>query len=142
MRDKYFLDTNVLVYTFDPREPHKQTAARRLVSEALSTGTGIISCQVAQEFLNVATRKFERPLTSDDCQLYLAQVLAPLCEVFPSIDLLHTGLSVASRFGFSFYDALIVAAALHGNCRVLYSEDMQHGQTIDRMVIQNPFRIS
>jgi predicted nucleic acid-binding protein len=81
MSDKFFLDTNIFIYTFDSREPGKQQKADELVSNALNTGNGIISFQVIQEFFSAATRKFISPLSASDCQKYLNNVLAPLCKV-------------------------------------------------------------
>jgi predicted nucleic acid-binding protein len=109
MNGRFFLDTNILVYTFDGRAPAKQSLARQLVAEALAGRDGIVSYQVVQEFLNVALRKFDKPMTPSEAQLYLAKVLLPLCEVFPDSSLYSQGLSLVEETGFSFYDALIVA---------------------------------
>jgi predicted nucleic acid-binding protein len=84
MPAEFFLDTNVLVYTFDSSAPAKRTRARELVQDALETGDGVISWQVAQEFLNVALHRFERPLTPREAAEYVDEVLAPLCA-----DLVH-----------------------------------------------------
>jgi len=140
MNDKYFLDTNILIYSFDSSHPAKRKIARDLVSGALEKGKGIISYQVIQEFLNVATRKFAVPISVKDTQLYLNVVLEPLCEVFSSMELFHQALEISDQWRFPFYDALIVAAALQADCRVLYSEDMQDNQTIKDLSIRNPFK--
>jgi len=87
MNDKFFMDSNILIYTFDSHAPRKQKKARELVATALKTQKGIISFQVVQEFLNVATRKFETPLTEAEAEKYINQVLTPLCEVFANIEL-------------------------------------------------------
>lgn len=79
------MDSNILIYTFDSHAPRKQKKARELVATALKTQKGIISFQVVQEFLNVATRKFETPLTEAEAEKYINQVLTPLCEVFANI---------------------------------------------------------
>ena len=139
MPAEFFLDTNVFVYTFDRHEPDKQARARRLVERALGTGDGVVSSQVVQEFLNVALQKFERPLSEEQALRYLREVLDPLCFVFPSISLYETGVSLCRRWRFSFYDSLIVAAALESKCNVLYSEDFQDGQEIESLTIVNPF---
>ncbi len=136
---RFFLDTNVLVYTFDPRDPVKQARATELVTEALQ-GHGIISFQVAQEFLNVASRKFVQPFSAADCRAYLSTVLEPLCEIFPTMHLYRRAVELMDRWKYGFYDSLIVAAALDGGCRTLYSEDMQDGQAIEGMTIVNAFR--
>ncbi|MGK5091604.1 PIN domain-containing protein [Deltaproteobacteria bacterium TL4] len=138
MNAKYFLDTNVIVYSFDPSILEKQSVARRLLSNAL-TGQGCISYQVVQEFINVATRKFKTPLSLQDCKKYLNDVLAPLCEIFPSIEFYSQALQIKERWQYSLYDSLVVTAALQSNCTILYSEDLQHGQVIDQLTITNPF---
>ena len=70
----------------------------------------------------------------------MQDTLIPLWKVNPSIDLYRNAMSVQSRYGFSYYDSLIVSAALDAGCKTLYSEDMQHGQKIERLTIENPFR--
>lgn len=139
MTDRYFIDTSVFVHSFDPRSAEKKAAATQLIGEALSSRNGVISYQVVQEFLNVTTQKFAVPMKYEDRHRYLEIVLLPLCEVFPSIEFYRTGLDLSNRFGFSFHDSLIVAGALAGKCAVLYSEDLQHGQRIENLTIQNPF---
>lgn len=140
MNDKYFVDTNILIYSFDRANPSKRKIALDLISQALEKGTGLISYQVIQEFLNVATRKFAVPLSFEDAQRYLNVVLEPICEVFSSLELFHQALEISDQWRFAFYDALIVAAALQAECRVLYSEDMQDSQTIKGLTIRNPFQ--
>lgn len=139
MSDRYFLDTNIFVYCFDRGDRRKQQRAEKLVAAALEDHLGIISSQVLQEFLNVATRKFVQTMTAAECGAYLSTVLAPLCEVFPSVSLYQQALSVHVETGFSFYDSLIVAGALESRCRWLYSEDLQAGRSIRGLTIQNPF---
>ena len=77
-KDRFFLDTNVLVYSFDDRSKSKQARACDLVEHALSTHRGIISYQVVQEFLNAATRKFSAAIPMAEAQLYLDEFLC-LC---------------------------------------------------------------
>lgn len=139
MKGNYFLDTNILVYTFDRSHPEKQSIAQNLVKNALNNRSGCISYQVIQEFLNIASRKFANPLSVADCQIYLSNVLEPLCEVFSSTGLFHRALEISSRWDFSFYDSLIVAAALSVESKTLYTEDLQHNQKIEDMIIINPF---
>ncbi len=140
MSGRFFLDTNIFIYTFDSREPAKQRQSLERVTEALDTRKGLISFQVVQEFLNAASRKFTRPLSPVDCRRYLHQVLAPLCDVHSSTALYDRAIELAERWRYGFYDALIISAALHGGCDRLYSEDLQHGQIIQGLTIVNPFR--
>ena len=139
MKDKFFIDTNIFIYSFDKHNPDKQRRAIEIISKALHQYSGCISYQVIQEFLNVATRKFDTPFKKQDCRQYIATVLDPLCEVLSSIELFNDALEIKEGWRFSFYDALIVAAALKANCLILYSDDLQHGQRIRELVIQNPF---
>jgi predicted nucleic acid-binding protein len=139
MSDKYFIDTNIFVYSFDTENPAKNDIAKRLIADALEIGTGIISYQVIQEFLNVATQKFARPLTFKDSQRYLNVVLEPLCEVFSSPELFHKALEIMDQWKYTFYDSLIIAAALQADCAVIYTENLQHDQKIKDLTTKNPF---
>lgn len=140
MSAEYFIDTNVLVYTFDQRARKKQKRARELVAAALQEASGVISWQVVQEFLNVATRKFTKPMDYHQANQYYLKILRPLCAVH-STPLVYTqALMIRAETGFGFYDALIVASALEAGCRILYSEDLQHGQEVRSLTIENPFR--
>ena len=117
----------------------KNNVSNEIIANALECSTGIISYQVIQEFLNVATRKFAIPLSYSDSQRYLSVVLEPLCQVFSSIELFHQAMDIIERWQYAFYDSLIIAAALKGQCRILYSEDLQHNQNIQDLIIRNPF---
>jgi predicted nucleic acid-binding protein len=109
------------------------------VTQALKDRYGIISFQVAQEFLNVALRKFKPPMSPAQAQAYLTRVLMPLCEVFPDADLYSDALSIASKGGWTFYDSLVMASAAAGKCRILFSEDLQSGRIVQGVEIRNPF---
>jgi predicted nucleic acid-binding protein len=137
--EKFFLDTNILVYTFENLSDPKCKKGRDLVATALETHRGMISYQVVQEFLNVATRKFAKRMPISEVQLYLARVLMPLCAIFPASSLYSQALSIAAETGLSFYDSLIVSSAITGGCAVLLTEDLQHGQRIRGIEIRNPF---
>ncbi|MEW5803968.1 MAG: PIN domain-containing protein [bacterium] len=140
MKDRFFLDTNIIIYSFDVTDRDKAQRAKQLISEALNSKNGCIGTQAIQEFLNVATRKFERPLSIQDCRIYLQKVLFPLCEVYPDSDLYELGLDIQSETGYSFYDSMIIAAAKKANCSIIYSEDLQDGHRIQRVKIVNPFK--
>ncbi len=140
MSAEYFLDTNILIYDIAATDPRKQEIAQRLIERALEEKAGVISFQVVQECLNVTTQKAKRPLSPEQAEGYLEQVLAPLCGVFPSIALYRKALSVKLRWRFGFYDSLIVAAAWEAGCRTLFSEDLQHGQDLEGLRILDPFR--
>jgi predicted nucleic acid-binding protein len=140
MSAKFFIDTNVFVYSFDSRQPLKQERALALIQDALNKGLGVISTQVIQEFLNVATLKFAAPMKIEDAKAYLRLVLNPLCQIYPDLALYESCLELQAETKYSFYDSLILAAALRGGCEVLYSEDFQDDQQVRGLKIINPYR--
>ena len=139
MNDRFFLDTNIFVYSFDSRAPQKAKRARQLIRRALETRKGIISYQVVQEFFNVALRRFAQPMTTADAEQYLATVFRALWAVHSSQALYGDALRLSGRYALSWFDSLIVAAALQGECAVLYSEDLQHRQRFGDLRVENPF---
>jgi predicted nucleic acid-binding protein len=126
-----FFDTNILLHLISS-EPAKADQA-----EALIAAGGVISVQVLNEFVSVASRKLAMSLA--EIREALSTIRA-LCSVEPlSVETHDLGFDLAERFGYSIYDSLIIAAALLAKCTVLYSEDMQHGQKIESVTIRNPF---
>jgi predicted nucleic acid-binding protein len=140
MNGRFFLDTNVFVYSFDAKAEVKAGRARELIENASDTGKGIVSFQVVQEFFNVALRRFSQPMTTSEAEEYLTTVFRPLLAIHSSPVLYGEALRLAARYRFGWYDSLIVAAALEGKCRILYSEDLQHGRDLEGLKIENPFR--
>jgi len=135
----FFLDTNVLVYSFDRSAPGKQVIAQGLIARALGTQQGVISTQVVQEFLNVALRKFAIPFTVSDGRNYLTTVLIPLCQHFPNTNFYNLALLIREETGFAFYDSLVLTAAVELGCSSLLSEDLQDGRIVRGVTIHNPF---
>lgn len=127
-----FFDTNVLLYLVSEDSLKADQA-----EHCLANG-GAISIQVLNEIANVSRRKMHR---SGDQTRALLTTIRALLEVHPlTIEVHETGLGLAERYGISIYDAMIVASALHADCEVLWSEDMQHGMVIEgRLRIVNPF---
>jgi predicted nucleic acid-binding protein len=128
-----FFDTSVLLYLLS------SDAAKADRIEELVAGGGIISVQVLNEFAAVSLRRLRLSIGE------LREILAPvrtICRIEPLVEDTHDrALAVAERYGFSVYDSLIVAAALRVGCTRLYSEDLQHGQLVDRQLrIVDPFR--
>jgi predicted nucleic acid-binding protein len=128
-----FFDTNVLVYMAS-RDPLKAGQAEAMVGSG-----GVTSVQVLNELANVARRKMRMSWQDTDTFLSL---LRDLLTVHPlTVETHETGLALAERYNISVYDAMIAASALHADCDTLWSEDMQHGMTLDgRLHIVNPFR--
>lgn len=140
MSDRFFLDTNIFVYSFDRSAPAKSRKATQLIRRALTTQKGVVSYQVVQEFFNVALRKFSSPMAMADAEQYLGTVFRPLLSVHSSQALYAEALRIQANGGFAWYDSLIVAAALQAKCDLLYTEDLQHGRRLGELQIANPFR--
>jgi predicted nucleic acid-binding protein len=139
MSARFFLDTNVFVYSFDRSSAAKGRRAAQLIRQAVATRKGVVSHQVVQEFFNVALRRFAQPMTAAEAEQYLGAVFRPLLAIQSSLALYSEALRLAGRHRLSWYDALIVAAAIEARCGVLYSEDLQHGQRFGDLQIENPF---
>ena len=139
MSGRFFLDTNVFAYTFDAQSPAKAKRASQLIRQAVDTGNGIVSYQVVQEFFNLAFRRFQRPMSVAEAEQYLITVFRPLLAVHSSPALYVEAMRISGRYRLSWYDSIVVAAALQSDCDLLYSEDLQHWQMIEGLLIENPF---
>lgn len=129
-----FLDTNVLVYSIEDEEPRRTQA-----QDAIGTHeVVVVSAQVISEFVNTCLRK--RVLTPQETYDAAAYFMGTARLVPNDEAVLRRGLAYHGRYGFQWWDALVVAAAVEAQCPTLYSEDMQDGQLIDGTRIVNPFR--
>jgi predicted nucleic acid-binding protein len=135
-RPRSFIDTNVLVYTDDSRDPAKQAAAIELVKVHQRGRTGVVSLQVLEEYFNSATGKLK--LTAELAKRRV-EFFALLHVVESRVDDLLAAIDIHRLHRLSFWDALIIRSAKMAGCSVLLTEDMQHGQVIDGVRIVNPF---
>jgi predicted nucleic acid-binding protein len=132
---KAFFDTNVLLYLMSEDETKADRA-----EQCLAQG-GVISVQVLNEFTSVASRKLK--LSYPDIRDFLTTIRTMIPVEPLSLATHDSALALAERYGFSFYDALIVSSALRAGCDRLYTEDLQDGQVIDqRLLVSNPFAAS
>jgi predicted nucleic acid-binding protein len=134
MKDNLFLDSNILVYAYSSSEPVKKAVAEELINKDLV----FMSTQVIQEFTNIITRKFNYSYNK------AIEAINECCQNINvhtnTTDTILQACSIAERYKVSFYDSLIIAAALQLNCNILYSEDMHNGLVIDnKLTIMNPF---
>lgn len=139
MNVKSFLDTNIIVYAFGHTFAEKKDIARRLIADGASNKRAIISYQVVQEFLNVALRGFRVAIVRSDLESFVLNALFPMMAVHSNPSLFIEALRMQEGTQLSWYDSLIVAAALQGECKILYSEDLQHGRRFGDLVVTNPF---
>jgi predicted nucleic acid-binding protein len=135
---RVFFDTNVLVYMFDADAPDKkERACARLETEA-SAGQALLSTQVLQEFYVTVTRKLLVPLQPESAEAVVRD-LAKLPVISIDEDRILAAIGRSCRMRLSFWDALIVETALAGGADRMLTEDLQHGQVIDGLRIENPF---
>lgn len=139
MSAECFIDTNLFIYQLEGLDERKSATANRIIRRGIETRDACISFQVVQECLNTALRKAENPLSTEEMRIYLENVLTPLFVVPAGVALYKRGLDVQARYHYGFYDSLIIAAALDAGCPRLYSEDLQDGQQIEGLTIENPF---
>lgn len=140
MSVKVFFDTNVLVYAYDDNEPTKKAIAKTLFQEYARQGNLVISTQVLQEFYVTLTRIGKQKLTPGKAEIvvnYFADL--PLVQVDKAI--ISAAMQRHQSKAFSFWDSLIVEAALAAGCERLFSEDMQDGFQIGSLTISNPFAV-
>lgn len=133
-----FFDTNVIVYAHDARELGKQQQARQLLKKHTTAGTAVVSSQVVQEFCQAMLRK--QGMTSNDLELILNELLLPMMRHTPNDLFYRQALQLFSTESISYYDALIVQAALELGCTTLYSEDLQDGRRYGSLTVVNPFK--
>jgi predicted nucleic acid-binding protein len=133
-----FLDTNVLVYAYDPTDRAKQSAARDLLRHAQAE-SAVVSAQVMAEFAATMFHKLSPAARPEQVQTAL-DALAFLAVVDSDAALVRRAVEVRAKYGLHFYDCLIVAAAERGGCDRIWSEDLNAGQTYFGITVENPFR--
>lgn len=139
MADKIFLDTNILVYTFDNEAAAKKKRALELLDSLYDSSEYCVSTQVIEEFWNVALRKMEPPLSEDGIRDFISSLPKERVEII-NMDTINLALVIKKNHGFSFWDSMIIATAVKAGCTILYSEDMRDGSSISGVEIINPFR--
>ena len=138
MTDRSFLDTNILVYAYDVREPIKQARAQEVLKQGIEDETVVLSVQVISEFFTVVTRRIPNPLSVEE-----AEEVLNLLSILPIIDLdfrmVRHAIEIHRQHGIAYWDALIVAAAHRAECAQILTEDLNAGQSYSGIVVVNPF---
>ena len=142
--DRHFIDSNILVYSYDSTEPAKQTLAQELISSLVQNENAVISVQVLGEFFFSVTRHIRNPLSIEQ-----ARAAVDLLSSFPTLPVINIDLAMVrraiathSRYGINYWDSLIIAAAERAGCTRILSEDMNPGQSYHGMLAVNPFAAS
>jgi len=135
---KSFVDSNVVVYLFDQDSPKKKAAAQRILQTEASVGNILLSTQVLQEFYVTVSRKLAKPLKPETALEAVTRFSAfPL--VIVDMPLILSAIRRSQKDSISFWDSLVIDAALKGGAQRLWSEDLQHGRMVNGMRIENPF---
>jgi predicted nucleic acid-binding protein len=134
MTVQYFLDTNILIYAVSKDDARK----RKIASDLIAREEFGLSAQILAEFYNAATRKMPKRLTEDQAEKWLDMLQQQQCLAVDP-DLVRAGVQKSRRFGISYWDGAIVAAAEALGAPVLYTEDLNHGQSYGSVTAINPF---
>jgi predicted nucleic acid-binding protein len=135
MNAKIFFDTNLLVYLYSEDEYEKQACVLSHIKESENR---LVSTQVLNELSNTLRKKFK--LDYGDIARVITEIRANFEITIVQVQTIEYALKIAETYRYSYYDSVIIAAALESSCTLLYSEDMQHGQLIEnRLKIFNPF---
>jgi predicted nucleic acid-binding protein len=137
--DKIFIDTNILIYAYDVTAGKKHQISKNILEDLWYSGLGIISTQVLQEFYVNVVQKIPKPIDIQQAKEIIRDLLKWQVIVNTS-DAIIEAIDISLKYGFSFWDSLIIEAAITSGAAVLMSEDLQHGQSIDELTIKNPFR--
>jgi len=137
VNDRVFVDTNVLVYADDLDAGDKRGVAQALLQELIAGSRAVVSTQVIQEFFVAATRKLGVPA---DIARRKVELLLRLDVVLVRPELILSAIDLSRLRSLSFWDALVVRSAASAGCGRLVTEDLSHGQVIDGVRIENPFK--
>ncbi|HZS93878.1 MAG TPA: PIN domain-containing protein [Chloroflexota bacterium] len=135
-----FCDTNILVYAYDVTAGVKREQAEALLARLWTSDDGVVSVQVLQELFVALTRKIPRPLTAVDARLIVSDMTAWRVVEPNSRDVLDA-IDGADRWRVSFWDAMIVTAASRAGARIVWSEDLNAGQSYGDVTVYNPFSL-
>lgn len=137
--DKIFIDSNILIYANDTSSQKKFEIAKNIVDDLWQSNKGVISTQVLQEFFNVITKKITQPIPIKTAKEIIGTLLK-WHVVINDGEIILSAIDLHERHQISFWDAMIVQAAINAEAHVILSEDLTHGLVIDGVKIKNPFK--
>ena len=138
-KTKVFFDSNILVYFADGADPQKQQIAEKLIKNAVINDNGVISTQSLQEFFAATTRKLM--CSKEKAKEYVENFSDSFTVEQVSVSLILKAINISIKNQFSFWDSLILSAAIQSGCIICYSEDLTNGQLVEGVKIVNPFAI-
>ncbi len=137
--DKTFIDTNIIIYAYDVTAGKKQKTAGNILTDLWNSGLGVISTQVLQEFFVNVVQKIPKPIDKQQAKEIVRDFLK-WHVVVNTGDSIIEAIDICLKFGYSFWDSMIIEAAITGGAAVLISEDLQDGQVISGVTLRNPFK--
>lgn len=132
-----FFDTNILLYASLNTDAVKHLKAATIIRDAIETGEGAISAQVLNEYCNVLFKKTRRSASEIKT---LIEIFKPMLRVDTTSALIDNAIEIKVHYGLQYYDSLIIAAAMSCGCNMIYTEDMNDGQSYDGVMCVNPFK--
>ncbi len=141
MSGSVFLDSNMLVYAYDKHDPKKQAKAQAILRDSIKDESAVLSTQVLGEFFVVVTRKIKEPLSLDDAEKII-NILSVLPVEEIDLPLVKRAIDTQKRYGVSYWDSLILAAAERSGCGRVLTEDLNDSQQYNGVFIENPFKSS
>jgi len=137
--DRVFVDTNVIVYAYDKDAGKKHRIAADIMKDLWRSGLGTISTQILQEFFITLTKKISAPMDISVVRETIRR-LSKWDVAIIDVDTIIRATELQERYNYSFWDSLVVAAAIASGVRTIFSEDLSDGQTIEGITIKNPFQ--
>jgi predicted nucleic acid-binding protein len=137
--DKIFIDTNIMIYAYDVSAEEKHQIASHILSDLWNSGLGVLSTQVLQEFFVNIVQKIQKPIDKKLAKEIVRDFLR-WQVVVNNGDSILDAIDICDKYGYSFWDSMIIEAAIKGGAVFLMSEDLQHGQVISGVTISNPFK--
>lgn len=135
---RFFIDSNILIYAYNRAEPQKQSVATDLVASFLQNENAVVSVQVLGEFFSVVTRRIPNPLSVEEATAVI-DLISSLRVLDIDSAMVRRAIATHSRYGTTYWDSLIIAAAERAGCTHILSEDMNPGQSYHGIVAVNPF---
>ena len=135
MSDRFFFDSNILIYLYSTDQPVKKNLAENLV--IIHQGKIVISTQVINEFINVMSKK--KKVEHQIITSAIIELISAFAITYITTDTIQSALSITDKFKYSYFDSLIIASALETDCKILFTEDMHNKHIINRsLTVKNP----
>lgn len=139
--DKTFVDTNIIIYAYDVTAGKKHQTARRILKELWESGLGVLSTQILQEFFVNVVQKIPKPIDADRAEYIIKDFLTWEVVVNDGLSVLDA-ITICKKYEYSFWDSLIIDAAIKSGAKIILTEDLCEGQVLEGLKIQNPFHLS